>query len=239
MAVLIPWIAGDTPEPNTLTAPDELWQVGALCGWIHRLGAAYDAADALDFAGSTTTIPEKQARLARVAAEAPNRDIADEVAVRRRILGRWGETLAAATRDATRSVIHGDFSGAYVVFQADRAAGVIDVLGEKYLPGWELMRAFFQSVPCGESGPPEALEVPWRAYLGGYAAELPIQSRDIGVAYDVYLLQLTASTYGLRAPLDDELRAFGRWRTRLAAYLSEHRTLLRQLLIDCVPRHVR
>jgi hypothetical protein len=40
-----------------------------------------------------------------------------------------------------------------------RAAGVIDVLGETYLPGWELMRAFFQSVPCGD-GPPDALEGP-------------------------------------------------------------------------------
>lgn len=173
--------------------------------------------------------------LARVAVKAPNREIANEVAVRLRILSRWGEAPAAATRDAMRGVNHGYFSGAHVVFRGERAAGVIDVLGEKYLPGWELMRAFCQSVPCGD-GPPDALEAPWRAYLGGYSAESRIQAQEIGVAYDVYLLQLTASTYGLRASLDDELRAFGRWRTRLAVYLSEHRALLRQMLIDCLPR---
>jgi Ser/Thr protein kinase RdoA (MazF antagonist) len=105
VAVLVPWIDGHTPEPNTLTTPNELSHVGALCGWIHRLGAEYDAADALDFAGSTTAIAQKQDRLARVAVEAPNHEIADEVAVRLRILSRWGEALAAATRDA----MGGDF----------------------------------------------------------------------------------------------------------------------------------
>lgn len=153
--------------------------------------------------------------------------------VRLEILDRWGETLACSASEASRGVIHGDFTSAHVVFQGDRAVGGIDVIGEMYIPGWELMRAFFQSVPCG-NGPPNALHEPWRAYLEGYGSELPIRGHEVAIAYDVYLLQLAGSTYGLRRPLDGELRAFGRWRTHLATYLSKHRHRLREMFASCV-----
>ena len=74
------------------------------------------------------------------------------------------------------------------------------------------------------------IEAPWRAYLAGYTSECPIQPREVAIAYDAYLLQLAASTYGLRHPLDEGLRAFGRWRTHLARHLAEHRRELRELM---------
>ena len=126
-------------------------------------------------------------------------------------------------------MIHGDFSGSHVVFQADRAVGVIDVMGEQYLPGWELMRAFFQSIPPVDR-PPATIEASWRAYLAGYTSAYPIQPREVAIAYDSYLLQLASSIYGLRHPLDDGLRAFGRWRTHLAHHLAEHRREFRDMM---------
>ena len=93
------------------------------------------------------------------------------------------------------------------------------------------MRAFFQSVPMA-SKDPTSLQAAAAAFLGGYASEWPLRAEDVETAYDVYLLQLAASTYGL-SPLDDHgLRGFGRWRTRMAGYLSEHRGVLRRLLAD-------
>jgi hypothetical protein len=73
-------------------------------------------------------------------------------------------------------------------------------------------------------------EVPWRAYRSGYASEHTIQSRDIAIAYDAYLLQLSSSRYGLQPPLDDKLRAFGRWRTRMAQYLADQRAEVRLMM---------
>lgn len=237
IAVLIPWIDGNTPEPNTLTSPSALVQVGALCARIHRTGAVYATTHALSDSGSGRSVAEKRAALMGVAAEQrQDPEIAQEVEVRIEILDRWGATLARSESEASRGVIHGDFTGAHVVFQGDQAVGVIDVVGEMYIPGWELMRAFFQSVPCG-NGSPEAMEESWRAYLAGYGSELPIRQHEVAIAYDVYLLQLAGSTYGLRAPLDRELRAFGRWRTHLAAYLSKHRHRLREMFASCAPDH--
>ncbi len=226
-AILIPWIDGDTPEPNTLSSPEMLAQVGALCGRMHRLGDAYPHAHMLGYAGSTRSLAEKRAALLRLAKQETNLEIADEARCRADILESLGEEVERSQARARQGIIHGDFSGAHVVFQDDRAVGVIDVLGERYLPGWELMRAFFQSVP---SSSVDTIEAPWRAYVSGYASEHPITPDEIAIAYDTYLLQLTSSTYGLRAPLDDQLRAFGRWRTALAQQLARNRTGLRAMM---------
>jgi Ser/Thr protein kinase RdoA (MazF antagonist) len=232
--VLIPWIEGETPTPNTLSTLDALEQVGALCGHVHRLGGAYPRAATLSYAGSKRDLVGKRAALLRVAAEQSDEpDIVKQIGVRTSILDALGEALDRSLQDARRGVIHGDFSAAHVVFKDGRSVGVIDVVGEQYLPGWELMRAFFQSVPfAGES--PMALEAPWRAYVGGYARECSIQPDEIAVAYDTYLLQLTTSTYGLREPLDESLRAFGRWRTQLAHQLAEHRREFRAMMASQV-----
>ena len=102
------------------------------------------------------------------------------------------------------------------------------------MPGWELMRSFFQSLPSvfDASAFDEAL---WRAYADGYASEHPIGRSVVAIAYDAYLLQLTGSTYGLQAPLDNDLRQFGRWRTRLAAYLAKNRDELRDRMAAAMP----
>lgn len=233
--VLIPWIDGETPEPNTLSTLDALEQAGALCGHLHRLGRAYPRAATLAYAGSTRDVAEKRAGLLRVATEQSGEpEVVYEIGIRTAILARLGDELDRSQQDARRGVIHGDFSGAHIVFQEGRSVGVIDVLGEQYLPGWELMRAFFQSVPFASESP-MALEAPWRAYVGGYTRECSIQPHQVAVDYDTYVLQLTASTYGLRKPLDDGLRAFGRWRTQLAHHLAEHRRELREMMAS----HVR
>jgi hypothetical protein len=121
----------------------------------------------------------------------------------------------------------GDFAAGHVVFREGVAVGVIDVMGKNYLPGWELMRAFFQSVPCGD-GPPESLEQLWAPYFAGYQSEQRVEARQVACAFDGYLYQLTTSTYGLRTPLHGGLRAFGRWRTGLARYLAANRRVLRE-----------
>jgi len=224
-AVLVPWIEGHTPEPNTLSPGTALEQLGALCGRIHRLGEAYPGAPALEYAGSSRSPAEKRAALLRLVDAGG--EIGAEARVRVDILDALGDELARSHGRARPGVIHGDFSAAHVVFQQDKAAGVIDILGELYLPGWELMRAFFQSVP---SSLLEDIRTSWRAYVGGYASAQRISSEEVEIAYDTYLLQLTSSTYGLRQPLDDQLRGFGRWRTTLARYLAGHRTGLRTLM---------
>jgi Ser/Thr protein kinase RdoA (MazF antagonist) len=155
-----------------------------------------------------------------------NAEIKNEVAVRVGILNTIGGALARSRQQVPKGIIHGDFFSSHVVYRGNRAVGVIDVLGERYMPGWELMRGFFQSVPSAFESPrfDEAL---WQAYVAGYASECPIGGAVIAAAYDEYPLQLTGSTYGLQAPLDDALRQFGRWRTRLAAYLAKNRDEVR------------
>ena len=231
-AVLIPWIEGHTPAPNTVSSPDALHQIGALCGHAHRLGAEYPRPRTLEYAGSGRSAAAKCAGLRRLAARQSSvPEITNEINIRTAILEDLGEELERSHRASRRGVIHGDFSSSHVVFRGDRAVGVIDLMGPLYLPGWELMRAFFQSVPSA-SRSPAALEAPWRAYLAGYTSECGIQPRDVAIAYDSYLLQLAGSSYGLRLPLDDGLRAFGRWRTRLASHLAEHRRELQGMMVS-------
>lgn len=229
-AVLIPWIEGDTPEFNGVSTEDALQQIGMLCGWLHRLGAQYPGASTLDFAGSMQSVAERQAALLRVTADPTcSAEIVAEIDARIAILAALGDELQGNYRLAPRGVIHGDFYGSHVVFRTGRAVGAIDVLGDNYLPGWELMRAFFQSVPVIDLSP-ASLKPRWRAYLSGYAGQYSIAASDVAIAFDTYLLQLAGSTYGLRQPLDDRLRAFGRWRTRLAQRLADHRQELRDLM---------
>jgi Ser/Thr protein kinase RdoA (MazF antagonist) len=224
-AVLIPWIEGHTPASNTLSSAAAIEQLGALCGRIHRLGVTYRGPAALEYAGSRRALVDKRAALLRLVDAGG--EIGAEARVRVDILNALGDELARNQARARPGVIHGDFSAAHVVFQADKAVGVIDVLGELYLPGWELMRAFFQSVPSASI---DDIETSWRAYVGGYASAYRISPEEVEIAYDTYLLQLTSSTYGLRQPLDDQLRGFGRWRTTLARYLAAHRTEFRPLM---------
>src|SRR4051812_6429537 len=242
-AVLIPWVDGDTPEPNTVSSPDILRQIGALCGRLHRLAMSYPGAHAFEAAGGRTVghaaqqrIADKRSALVRLAQEIDNVEIQDEIAVRVGILDRLGNELAISDQQGGYRMIHGDFFCSHVVFREQEAIAVIDVLGERSLPHWEVMRAFFQSMPSLCECPP--FEPLWLAYLSGYASEHSIQPRDIEIAYDTYLLRLSTSRYGLQAPLDDKLRAFGRWRTRTAQYLAEHRAEARSMMAATTPRDV-
>jgi Ser/Thr protein kinase RdoA (MazF antagonist) len=233
IAVLIPWISGDTPAPNRVSSPRVLRQFGSLCGRLHELAARYDQAGAFRYAGSLTTIVEKRDRLLLLQRSA-GREIAREVDVRLAVLARWGNQLARSHARARRGLIHGDFSGQHVVLRNGAAVGVVDILGDMYLPGWELMRAFFQSVRVGNDSP-DGLQRPAAAFLHGYGSQHTLAREEVADAYDAYLLQLAGSTYGLGQSDDAGLRAFGRWRTRLAEYLSEHREPLRTMLADLIP----
>jgi Ser/Thr protein kinase RdoA (MazF antagonist) len=229
-AVLIPWIEGATPEPNQVASVDAITQIGRLCGEFHHVAAAYPVKERPKQAGSGRSLSENLDTLARLLAQhARASEIGAELAIRLDVLSHSGLALEASRRRARLGLIHGDFQGQHVVFDGPQAVGVIDVLGEWYVPGWEMMRAFFQSVPLDfEDDDHEALLSLWRGYLDGYRSAHPIRGdTDIEVAYDVYLFQVTASTYGLRPPLDAALREFGRWRTRLAQYLHHHRANLR------------
>ena len=229
-AVLIPWIDGSTPEPNSLSSPSALAQIGNLCGKIHVLGARWPEGRDLRPDGTNRRLAEKRESLNRLALDpdtAP--EVADEAAVRIGILDALGADLERTQAGLSTGIIHGDFAAAHVVFSGDKAIGVIDVMGNCYFPEWELMRAFFQSVPCGNSAP-EDLEPLWSAYLDGYQAERRVNAGQVSCAYDAYLYQLTSSTYGLRLPHDCSLRAFGRWRTDLSTYLAANRGSLRELM---------
>jgi len=230
VAVLIPWIDGGTPEPNQVTSVDAMNQIGRLCGEFHRVASAYPVERRPKKAGSGRSLSEKRAALAwLLARHGRESEIGTELAIRLDLLSRSGHALEASLWQAPDGMIHGDFHGAHAVFDGQRAVGVIDVLGEWYLPGWEMMRAFFQSVPMtfGDDGYDALLKL-WQGYLDGYRSAHSIRSgTDIEVAYDVYLFQLATSTYGLRPPLETALRAFGRWRTEVARYLHDHRADLR------------
>jgi hypothetical protein len=234
-AVLIPWVEGDTPEPNTVSSTDVLHQIGALCGRLHRLASRYPGGGALAAGGDLTkrqrevkSIKDKRSGLLDLSSRTRDVEIQDEIGVRIGILDRIGDVLATNDQQAREGMIHGDFFCSHVVFRAQQAIAVIDVTGEPHVPGWELMRAFFQSVPSAFESP--RFDVHWQAYSSGYASEQSIDPNDIAIAYDVYLLQLTSSRYGLEPPLDDKLRTFGRWRTQLAQYLADHRTELRSMM---------
>jgi Phosphotransferase enzyme family len=227
-SVLIPWVEGAAPAPNTLSDPGQLEEMGALCGRLHRLGAEFQPAAELEFAGLNRPVDQAIAQLSNVTGdERADPEIAHEASVRCAILREIGEDLERSRQSASRGIIHGDFYCAHVVQRDGRPVAVIDILGERYFPGWELMRAFFQSVSPIEKLGDGALEMLLGRYLGGYLSEIAVASSDIAVAYDTYLLQLTASTYGLRPPLDDALRSFGRWRTDLARRLATRRDQLR------------
>jgi Ser/Thr protein kinase RdoA (MazF antagonist) len=223
-SVLIPWIDGRTPGPNTVSSCHALGQIGRLCGRLRRLGEDYPSGHALDYSGSSRSLGEKRAALLRLMSV--DGEVVAEAQTRLEILDALGEELERSHARARRGIIHGDFSASHVVFQSDDAVGVIDMLGELYLPGWEMMRAFFQSVPSSLDG----IEAWWRAFIAGYAIERPISREEIEIAYDTYVLQLTSSTYGLRPPLDDRLREFGRWRTATAQQLAARRGELRALM---------
>jgi Ser/Thr protein kinase RdoA (MazF antagonist) len=186
------------------------------------------ASQSLCSTGAANRIADKRSALLDLARRTQDVEIQEELGVRIAILDRLGDDLVASDQQVRHGVIHGDFFCSHVVFREQQAIAVIDVLGERYVPSWEMMRDFFQSVPSVFQSP--QFEVLWRAYLSGYASEHPIQSRDIPIAYDAYLLQLSSSRHGLQPPLDNKLRSFGRWRTRLAQYLADQRAEVRLMM---------
>ena len=104
-AVLIPWIDGDTPAPNTADSLEVLNQLGALCGRLHRLGAGYPDADCLHVAkqAQPRRLADRRAALLELATIIEDAEIADEVGVRIAILDRLGPTL----EESYQAVTHG------------------------------------------------------------------------------------------------------------------------------------
>lgn len=85
-AVLIPWIDGEAPEPNTVTSSDALGQIGALCGRLHRLGSEYPGGETLEAAGRVLSsqaverqrASDKRAALIRLATQTDDAEIKEE-----------------------------------------------------------------------------------------------------------------------------------------------------------------
>ena len=238
-AVLISWIDGQTPKPNSVWSSSGLNAIGALCGKLHRLGAGYlpsTSNSLIHAAEAERTHEEQQNRLERIATEPScTAEIQEEVRVRIKILSSLGAELDRSRNVAKRGIIGGDFYCAHVVFHEGRSIGVIDVLGGQHYLGWELMRAFFQSIVMNN---PQTMtiEESWPTFLAGYASEQVVEPDDLVHAYDVYLLQLAGSTYGLRQPLDDGLRRFGRWRSELSCALAARRSELRSIMTSYAVR---
>ena len=132
--------------------------------------------------------------------------------------------------------IHGDLHAQHLVWHADAPPTVIDVLGSYYYLAWELSRAFFSSVPGPRGVGARQLREWWHNYLRGYEEMGPHLSADeIAAGLDVYLLQLTASLYGISTAdehvrVDPELAAFWRWRTDTAVTLADLRSELHSAL---------
>jgi Ser/Thr protein kinase RdoA (MazF antagonist) len=228
-AVVIPWIEGEAPPANTLDTAQELSLLGAVCGHAHKL--------ARGFPGTWTPHPPLSCdaaleRFGRLAGQIrQGSEITGEIEARCRIIQDIGPELAESRAAMTQGTIHGDLYCAHIVLQKGALAGVVDILGGCYYPGWELMRCFFQSIPVLTAQTMPALAELWRSFVSGYRAHIDIAPEEIARAYDVYLLQLTGSTYGLTGPKGDEtLRAFGRWRTATSAFLAEHREQLRAMM---------
>ena len=80
------------------------------------------------------------------------------------------------------------------------------------------------------------IEASWPIFLAGYVSEHVVEPDDLAHAYDVYLLQLASSTYGLRQPLDEGLRHFGRWRSKLSYALAARRSELRSIMTSYAVR---
>ncbi|MCX6592916.1 MAG: phosphotransferase [Acidobacteria bacterium] len=217
--VLVPWIDGLGLLPNSVDNPGTMREIGVLCGWLHRLGGEYSQRDAFSFSGKDRTPEIALQRLTELGAVA-DEGIAQQVRDRCQILRQLGDELAESRAQATRGIIHGDFYCTHAIFRAGRPVGVIDILGDLNYPGWELMRAYFQSAP------PQAPAALFQAFLNGYRSEQVISDAEVAAAYDVYLLQLTSSTYGLLPSSDANLREFGAWRTRTAIWLAAERTRL-------------
>jgi hypothetical protein len=238
-AILLPWIDGTTTPAGTISEGRAIGEIGALCGRFHRLAQAFPDAEALKIKDRYTSVPrslEKLANLARQASNAGDAELLAAIAMRRSILTDLGPELATSQQSSISSVIHGDYFCNHVVSQANRSVGVIDIVGEHYFVGWEMMRCFFLSVPpLGQLSDHDLTQL-WADYSTRYLAEFTLSPAQIAIALDAYLLQLTASTFGLipRQADDDEstrgLRSFGHWRTETARQLASRHAFVRRMM---------
>lgn len=243
--ILVRWLPGETRSPNTMDQHDGLRQLGRLSGLIHRVAKHYPRS--ADLAATVQTddfsLAKRRARFERntLAAGAADPEVKGEIERRLQIADEIGQELEASEREAVRQTIHGDFYCAHSVWQRGTAIGVIDALGGHHIPGWEMMRCFFLSIRYDSRTEVEAIESLWEPFADGYSSENPLTKREIEVAYDIYLLSLTLSSYGLslraEAPWQGEealakLRDFGRWRSETAEYLASKRQSLRSLMAN-------
>jgi Ser/Thr protein kinase RdoA (MazF antagonist) len=79
VGVLIPWVDGDTPEPNSVSSPRALTQIGALCGRLHRLAPEYPQPPVADHAALSRSIADKRASSAHRGDQVLRDDVARSV----------------------------------------------------------------------------------------------------------------------------------------------------------------
>lgn len=245
--ILVRWITGRILPPNSLTSEIDLRYLGRLCGQLHRVAATFPQAEDLGEPNPSDklSLDERCKNFDQKTHEASrtNTEIRDEIDIRRKILDQVGADLHNSESASDKQAIHGDFYCAHSVWQTGRPVGIIDAMGGFYFPGWEVMRCFVQSIPPIGNLRPDLLSKLWSRYVLGYNSEKPISQAEIEIAYDVYLLHLTLSAYGLRMPRSEpwhdaaviaNLREFGRWRTSTAHVLASQRASLRSMFASCV-----
>ncbi len=237
---LIPYIEGEIAP--TLASGDgpRLASLGCLCGQIHALSSGYDRAEELQESppANWSIVPaiERFRRLVSSPQIQDHPDLAQQIRGRLDLLDGVGRALLDNAQRSPLGVIHGDYFADHVVWGSD-SAWVIDVLGSYYYPGWELMRAFFQSIPAPSSLGDDALAQLWQPFIGGYRDARRISGAELVQAYDLYLLQLIKSPYGITPDTKtipdiekrEQLLAFGRWRTLTGATLGERRVRIHQI----------
>ena len=202
--ILVKWIAGVTPPPNSLSNPNVLRGLGRLCGLTHRVAGDFPRASEMETLNPSDTLSLSERRLKfeerTYEAARASLEIRDEVETRRSILDDLGPDLHQSERLAVKQAIHGDFYCAHSVWQSGTTVGIIDAMGGFHFTGWEIMRCFAQSIPQISQMQVDSLEELWSNYVLGYSSECPVTPTDIEIAYDVYLLHLILSSYGLRMP---------------------------------------
>lgn len=239
--VLIPYIEGAIIPTYTVASCDRLVVIGRLCGQIHQLSVSYpQAAELWESLPANWSLEPTLARFERLAPSPgahAQPELAQQLQVRLTVLRRIGPALVASACQCNLGMIHGDYFADHVVW-AREGSWVIDVLGSYYYPGWELMRAFFQSIPPVSTLPDDAVAHLWSAFIAGYRDGRAIGSEELLRSFDLYLLQLLKSPYGLvpdatvaqDAVKREQLLAFGRWRTMTGAALAERRPRLQEII---------
>ena len=111
---------------------------------------------------------------------------------------------------------HGDYSVMQLLYDGSEIKAVLDFVNAGEVPiAWELIRSY-SYMDCTFNAARLA------AYTNEYRRYAEVSMDDLRYMPYLYLSQLLSSTYGYKQYLqtgDEELLAFGRWRTEMCRYL--------------------